>query len=189
MFHLESSISIWRNQMLATTLSPEVVDELESHLRDEVEGLVHSGADVQLAFESAVQRIGSTAQIKTEFNKMKTSTPPVWPARICHLVLFTFFVGLNMWTGDGLREFSAVYCLLLSLALPLFAGPRPEANARISERWFSTMMAGQVSIGVSAASFMLLHLHPAISLFCAILSCTWFSFQLRRLARAAILES
>lgn len=49
--------------------APEVLDELESHLRDDVEKQVQSGSDAQQAFEVAVQRIGQADALKAEFKK------------------------------------------------------------------------------------------------------------------------
>jgi len=43
MFNLESAISEWRRQMLAAGIqSPVPLDELEAHLRDELEHQLHS---------------------------------------------------------------------------------------------------------------------------------------------------
>jgi hypothetical protein len=70
MFNLEQSIAEWRRQMLAAGVkTPVPLDELESHLREEVEQQMRSGEGAQEAFESAVQRIGQPAVIQDEFAK------------------------------------------------------------------------------------------------------------------------
>jgi hypothetical protein len=70
MFNLEQAISDWRRQMAAGGLkSPEVVNELESHLRDDVEQQIRSGIGEEQAFEAAVQRIGQANALKREFKK------------------------------------------------------------------------------------------------------------------------
>jgi hypothetical protein len=69
MFHLESSISEWRQQMLVAGISPSELDELESHLREEIEQQMKSGMDRQAAFESAVQKIGRSRQLTAEFKR------------------------------------------------------------------------------------------------------------------------
>ena len=68
MFNLEESITEWRQQMLdAGISSPVPLEELESHLREDVEEKMHSGIDQHKAFEAAVQEIGQTGALKTEF--------------------------------------------------------------------------------------------------------------------------
>jgi hypothetical protein len=62
MFDLEQAISEWRRQMLAAGIkSPVPLEELESHLREEIERQIQSGADGQKALEMASQQIGHPA--------------------------------------------------------------------------------------------------------------------------------
>lgn len=71
MFDLEQSIAEWRRQMLAAGIkSPVPLEELESHLRDEVGRQVKSGLSGQDAFSSAVQKIGQAGLLKMEFKKV-----------------------------------------------------------------------------------------------------------------------
>ena len=68
---LERKIAEWRRQMIAGKIkSPEVLDELESHLRDDVEAQARAGADALEAFAIAVQRLGQTAVLESEFEKV-----------------------------------------------------------------------------------------------------------------------
>jgi hypothetical protein len=70
MFDLEQSIAEWRQQMLAAGIkTPVPLDELESHLRDDVERQVHEGLGERQAFEIAVERIGQASCLKAEFKK------------------------------------------------------------------------------------------------------------------------
>jgi len=70
MFHLESSITTWRNQMLAAGIrSPVPLDELETHLREEIERHIHSGLTPQAAFAISTQDIGEPQTLHAEFNK------------------------------------------------------------------------------------------------------------------------
>jgi hypothetical protein len=70
MFNLEQAIADWRRQMTASGIgSPDVLDELEAHLREDVERQVRSGFAAQNAFEAAVQRIGWPARLRDEFAK------------------------------------------------------------------------------------------------------------------------
>jgi len=71
MFNLEQSISDWRRRMLAAGVkNPNVLDELESHLREDVERQIQSGSSAEQAFEAAVQRIGQAGSLKREFAKV-----------------------------------------------------------------------------------------------------------------------
>src|SRR2546430_16025544 len=71
MFNLDQAITEWRRQMAARGIkSSEVLDELESHLRDDVEMQMRSGLDPQPAFDAAVQRIGQTKALTAEFKKV-----------------------------------------------------------------------------------------------------------------------
>ena len=70
MFNLDQAIAEWRRQMGASGFeTPEVLNELESHLRDDVGQQVRSGLSAQQAFESAVARIGEASLLKAEFEK------------------------------------------------------------------------------------------------------------------------
>jgi hypothetical protein len=72
MFNLEPSIAEWRRQMLAAGIkTPVPLEELESHLREEIEQLVKSGLPPGGAFGTAVQQIGKPQIIKTEFKKIE----------------------------------------------------------------------------------------------------------------------
>src|SRR5688572_6583757 len=71
MFDLGQSIAEWRRQMIAGGIeSSQVLDELESHLRDDVEQQLSKGATAQRAFEVAAQRIGQPAALEPEFEKV-----------------------------------------------------------------------------------------------------------------------
>jgi hypothetical protein len=70
MFNLDTAITEWRQQMLAAGIkTPVPLEELESHLRDDIEQQMQSGLNAQQAFETAVQRIGCANEIKSEFKK------------------------------------------------------------------------------------------------------------------------
>ena len=71
MFNLNEEIAEWRRQMLAAGIkTPVPLNELESHLRDDVEQQMRSGLSAQQAFEAAVQGIGQAAVLECEFDKV-----------------------------------------------------------------------------------------------------------------------
>jgi len=74
MFDLEQAIADWRSQMLAAGIkTPVPLEELEIHLREEIERLEKSGVDERTAFENAVRQTGQPQSLKNEFNKIETS--------------------------------------------------------------------------------------------------------------------
>jgi hypothetical protein len=93
-FDLERQIQSWRQTISAELAgpgpgaaapSPEVLDELESHLRDDVEQLVRAGRPPAQAWQAAVARLGEPPALAAEFRK---SARPAWlPARAATIVL------------------------------------------------------------------------------------------------------
>jgi len=70
MFNLDQAIAEWRRQMTAGGIeTPAILDELESHLREDVERELRSGPDVERAFTAAVRKIGPASALKKEFEK------------------------------------------------------------------------------------------------------------------------
>jgi len=71
MFDLEAAIVEWRKQMLAAGIkSPMPLEELENHLRDDIERQMKSGMNGQEAFNFAVQQIGQAGSLRKEFGKV-----------------------------------------------------------------------------------------------------------------------
>jgi hypothetical protein len=94
MFDLEEKISEWRTQMLAAGIkTPVPLEELEAHLREEIERQMKSGKNAQRAFEIAVLEIGKANMLKNEFQK----TNPLTIERIMSVGagIPTVFVGLS----------------------------------------------------------------------------------------------
>jgi len=70
MFNLEQAIAEWRRQMAAADVRiSESLNELEAHLRDDVEHSIRSGLGAEQAFEGAVQRLGGPDVLRGEFAK------------------------------------------------------------------------------------------------------------------------
>jgi hypothetical protein len=93
MFDLEQSIVDWRRQMLAAGIkTPMPLEELEIHLREEIEQQIKSGLNPQRTFENAVQKIGQANLLKNEFQKAR----PLTLDRIISIAVGipTVFVGL-----------------------------------------------------------------------------------------------
>jgi hypothetical protein len=74
MFNFDKAVARWRQEMLAGGMkSPDVLDELESHLRDEIERQIRSGADEQHAYQAAVASLGQARVLRSEFAKSANS--------------------------------------------------------------------------------------------------------------------
>lgn len=70
MFDLEKPIADWRRQMQSSGIRrPEVLDELEAHLREHVARLQPDSC-YAAAFQDAVQQLGDGKALKKEFAKM-----------------------------------------------------------------------------------------------------------------------
>ena len=74
MFNLEEKILEWRKQMLATGIqSPVPLEELEIHLREELEQQMKTGQSAQTAFPIAVEKIGHGNALQNDFQKVRPS--------------------------------------------------------------------------------------------------------------------
>ena len=72
MFNVDQAIAEWQRQMLAAGIkTPVPLEELESHLREDVEEQMRSGVNASEAFEAAVQRVGQASALKAEFKKVR----------------------------------------------------------------------------------------------------------------------
>ncbi len=71
MFDLEKAITEWRRQMAKGGVSsPEVLGELENHLREDMQRRIDSGSAVPQAFELAVAEVGRADLLGAEFRKV-----------------------------------------------------------------------------------------------------------------------
>jgi hypothetical protein len=100
MFDLERSIAEWREQMSSAGIkAPAPLEELENHLREEIERQIPSGLPPHQAFEMAAEQFGPARPLKTEFKKIDAENwnrPLAWSAWTLFLVSF-FLPAL----GDG----------------------------------------------------------------------------------------
>lgn len=85
---LEDKIAAWRQQMAAGGIQTSaVLDELESHLREDIRVRIAAGDPETQAFETAVAGMGSPNVVRTEFNKIDPAS--YLPVKI----------GASLWTG------------------------------------------------------------------------------------------
>lgn len=93
MFELENAIQDWRSGLLQNqNVLESDADELENHVRDEVDSLMLAGLSVEEAFMVSTHRIGDNNAVAHEFAKVNTKE--VWRSRVFWMLsgLFTFMV-------------------------------------------------------------------------------------------------
>jgi hypothetical protein len=131
MFKLEEEIERWRQKLSAIGLkSPAILDELEEHLREDIERQVTSGISERKAFEDAIIRMGQAHALKREFDMSSASSPMKnpWtlnPLLICATpivggLLQIIILGISAEIADNVhRQRFAEEIALLVLFLPL----------------------------------------------------------------------
>jgi len=72
MFNLKEAITNWRRQMIAGGIkTPGVLDELESHLREDIDQQIKAGLTEESAFVVAIKRLGKSDALYQEFDKVE----------------------------------------------------------------------------------------------------------------------
>ena len=81
MFDLSTAVNQWRNDLASGKVCKnQDLDELETHLRDQMEALSGSGLSEEEAFWVATHRLGDTGSLKREYAKINASA--IWKHRI-----------------------------------------------------------------------------------------------------------
>jgi hypothetical protein len=131
MFDLEAAIAEWRQQMLAAGLRvPDLLDELEGHLREEVGRLTKSGIEDAEAFRLAAECVGQGKLLSAEFAKTRSIHDFLSKSRVLRINLSVNAVlGLIWLTGlsyiflnERLGRFDAKDLLFWSVFAGLLAG-------------------------------------------------------------------
>jgi hypothetical protein len=111
MFDIEQSIAEWRRRMLAADIKAAPLDELESHLRQEMENRIRTGLSAAQAFNAAVRRIGPADALRLEFSKLGVKS---WNRRLAWIAWAMFLVSFFL---PSYAEWLGWQCALLQ---PLF---------------------------------------------------------------------
>ena len=122
-FDLTAALARWTGDFAKRGhLEPEKIAELESHLHDSIAGMQQRGLDEAEAFLIATRRLGSPAQIETEFEKAETALLP-------RRALWWLVLGVAGWTTfrNGLGTLEG----LLALAGSSFATDQTGITAII----------------------------------------------------------
>jgi len=128
MYDLESRIEQWRRSLAESVGRREVIDELESHLRDEFQRLVQTGQPPEQAFATAAARLGSPQALAAEFAKVPPAAPwlPVRWVTVAQLAVAALVLGLLLTRirdgRMGLLLASHVFAVTLGYCGVLFVG-------------------------------------------------------------------
>jgi hypothetical protein len=99
MFNLEQAVKDWRRQMAARGIkAAEVLDELEAHLRDEIERQIRSGANELEAYQAASACIGEPNALKAEFAKLAANNRRPGFVRTCCVIFAACVLLINACT-------------------------------------------------------------------------------------------
>jgi len=94
-FNLDEELKKWRKSLYKNeALEDGYVEELESHLRDEIEQAIETGVNAEKAFHNAVTNLGHTDEIGAEFHKTQTrrlsGRPPWNPSRMAPSLMWSY---------------------------------------------------------------------------------------------------
>lgn len=157
MHNLDQPILEWRKTAATSEVSAETLDELETHLRETTEQLVHSGMPVAKAFQRAVAGLGSMAGISAEFRKLDQ---PVWlPVKLAigvtaltALVTGIAVLGRFDSSAAGLLLATHVFVITLGYTITLLLGGL--GICFVSQRCFEDFSTSRLE-RISRVSFVL----------------------------------
>ena len=138
---LEQQIADWRRSMAkASGHRPELLNELEGHLREEIDRLRRSGVSTDKVFEMAVSKLGAPAPVAAEFDKL-TTAPTTWlpikMARISIVVIALVAVAVFTFKLDkaGLLLATHVICVIIGYSMTFIIGGL--GICALLSQWFS----------------------------------------------------
>lgn len=180
----EQLIAGWRRNLAETTgCTNEVLDELESHLRDELQQLLQAGHSEERAFALAASRMGHPRALATEFAKVAEA--PVWlPARwatFAVIVLAALLVGflLSRWQDGRLESLVAAHvgAITLGYSISLLVGTL--VICYVATRPFRDLSDGQLQ-GLERVVFNLTATATVLTFIGILLGCIWAKDHLGR---------
>lgn len=169
MFNLEKSIADWRRQMTAGGIkSSAVLDELESHLREDVERRTRSGTPAEKAFEEAVQQVGRADELKLEFGKVEPRRPAVSPKLMscgcAAMGVFIVFTGMWLLFDAPMagKLFGFTWLALIGGYVVLL--PRLNWNIWVGVRGWALRKAIAITCGFFSATWIAVLLLDAVNI-------------------------
>ncbi len=140
MFDLQKAIADWRRRMLAAGIeTPVPLEELETHLRDEIAERIAGGATEAEAFEAAVADMGRADAVQAEFTKFEMERDG-WAGLAKWLrisvVIVSWFILID-WIWGVMRLVSGVAAPRLVGLGPLIGGAMPLVNRTAPWPWLA----------------------------------------------------
>jgi uncharacterized membrane protein YiaA len=136
MFNLNEAIADWRRVMAAAGIkSRDVLDELESHLREDVEEQMRGGITAEQAFQEAVRRVGAGNELRQEFGKVSWPRPQSRRKIIptCCLATAVFVFAVETWTLIifDITPVERILGVALISLIAAYIGALPYLNRRL----------------------------------------------------------
>jgi hypothetical protein len=177
MFDLEAQIKQWRRaQGEALGGRAEVVDELESHLREGVQRLMQSGEAPESAWQLALGRLGSPRELAAEFDRVGSGLTSWRPGKVvlvaqgCLAVWLTWLLVSGVVGGRmSLLLAAHVFAITLGYATTFAVGAlaawavfrratghwdaRQTAGLRSAARWLATSGLALTAAGVALGAW------------------------------------
>lgn len=91
--------------LVAGVKTPAPLEELENHLREDIEQQVKSGANEQKAFEMAVRRIGQANSLKEEFQKINNQEKAQRQRRVGGICFAGILVFYSLMMTDAMSKY------------------------------------------------------------------------------------
>ena len=150
MFELDKAIRNWHDGLLQNqNILESDADELESHVRDEIDSLMLAGLSAEEAFMVSTHRIGDNTAVAQEFAKVNTKE--VWRNRVFWMLsgVFVFMVigSLSSFLSDGSK------CIFTWLKL------NPSVGGIVSSSIYVTFFIGAVFILIEFMGKVSLRIH------------------------------
>ena len=199
MFNFERAIGEWRRQLGADGLKADaLLDELESHVREDVDRQVQSGTGAEHAFHAAIRHLGQSGALREEFAKVGETSETL--ARIKYFLLTLAgiqppLLATNMNTSSPNQNTEpawATYVKSVTFALPaaflwlfvaVFVFPKFVEVLSGSRAWMPGILRG----GWDLALFLTHYLFP-ICVVCAVVIglLEWRSANWKRYRKVAL---
>jgi hypothetical protein len=124
--------------MLAAGIeTPVPLEELESHLREDVEQQMRAGSSAQDAFAAAVERMGQASAVRDEFEKMRPAGPLLAPRYLSSFCLVSapFMLLVSAWAllADDVSMVERGWGLATVSALVLYMSVLPRLRRRLPD--------------------------------------------------------
>ena len=180
---LEQRIAEWRRRMqVAGIRTPGSLEELESHLREDIRSLMSAGESEARAFDAASSRMGDPKSLGREFNKVAGTrcgavmiVSWLWAGL---MLLMTVLMVWNLLVGkSSVLLLTHVWAMTAGYGAAFVAGV--FGIYYIGCRWFGALLPVRQQ-SLARAAFWFSHLSAALVVAGLVLGMFWSSWHLGR---------